>query len=100
MNEILYVLRISHKKNESELAQLLGIPLEFYQKMEAGEVDVTLALATVLGKEYNVDPSFFPLKKNSVVNYNKGNSYNIVINPHKYFAQPTKEQIEEEAATK
>lgn len=94
MNEILYVLRKSHVQSESEIAKLLKVPIAFYKKIEAGEVDLTFDQSKILGEHFNIDPSFFPLKKNSVVNYNAGNSYTLVINPTHFYAQPTKEQLE------
>jgi|GEM_PF-1528231 len=94
MNDILYVLRVSHKKSEAELAELIDVPLSFYKKAEAGETELTFEQAKILGENFNVDPSFFSLKKHNVVNHNTGNSYTLVINPTNFYANPTKEQLE------
>ncbi len=93
MNDILYVLRISHKKSETDIAKLLGIPVSLYKKMESGELDITLDQAKILGAHFNVDASFFPLKKHGIVNHNIGASYTLVMNPTNFYAQPTKEQL-------
>lgn len=95
MNDILYVLRISHKKSETDVAELLEIPVSLYRKMESGELDITLDQAKILGSHFNVDPIFFPLKKHGIVNHNIGASYTLVMNPTHYYAQPTKEQLAE-----
>ncbi|MCT1526883.1 hypothetical protein, partial [Sphingobacterium hotanense] len=56
--------------------------------------ELTFEQAKNLGGHFNVDPSFFSLKKHSVVNHNTGNSYTLVINPTNFYANPTKEQLE------
>lgn len=94
MNDILYVLRVSHKRTELEIAKLIKVPVAFYKKLEAGEIELTFEQAKILGVEFNIDPSFFMLKKHSVINHNIGNSYTLVINPTNFYANPTKEQLE------